>query len=177
LYTVDERDDVSFLEGIPPSSAGAPLPLVVATELGLAVAYLAEHAEPWDGTWPRAVGVDSPEETVAILAFRHPYAHQLGPPNDEAFAGHPLASRGLRPYGAFEVKRSSWVRALERMNRVHSNHRPEAYLELRHFALTFHDSTFECVARGVSVAEVFRGSVAAALPRMAKLLGVAGDSE
>ncbi len=34
------------------------------------------------------------------------------------------------------------------MNSVHPCHRPEGYAKLRHFVLAFHDSTFECVARG-----------------------------
>jgi hypothetical protein len=67
-------------------------------------------------------------------------------PNDEAFSGYPLADRGLMPYGAYRIERSSWVRRLERMNRVHENHRAERFDRLTHFVLTFHDSTFECVA-------------------------------
>jgi hypothetical protein len=43
-------------------------------------------------------------------------AHTFGPSNDEAFSGHPLAARGLTPYGAFKIENSSWVRHLERMN-------------------------------------------------------------
>lgn len=69
-------------------------------------------------------------------------------PNDEAFEGHPLASRGLKPYSVFEVKNSSWIRRLERMNSVHRCHRPEGYKMLRHFVFAFHDTTFECVAQG-----------------------------
>ena len=80
------------------------------------------------------------------MRFAVTRATSLGAPNDEAFAGHPLASRGLHPYGAFEILDSSWVRALERMNRVHSRHTPAMFAAYRHFVLTFHDTTFECVA-------------------------------
>jgi hypothetical protein len=72
----------------------------------------------------------------------------FGPPNDEAFAGHPLSVRGLTPYGVFEVKNSSWVRRLERMNSVHPRHKPERFARLKHFIFTFHDTTFECIAEG-----------------------------
>ena len=65
----------------------------------------------------------------------------------------------LRPYGAFEVKNSSWIRLLERRNRVHSNHSTAKYLEKRrHFILTFHDSMFECVARRYE-SKTLRGNV------------------
>lgn len=46
---------------------------------------------------------------------------------DEAFRGHPLASRGLHPYAAFRVEDSSWVRRLECMNAVHDSHDPERF--------------------------------------------------
>lgn len=68
----------------------------------------------------------------------------FGPPNDEAFAGHPLADRGLNPYSVAEVQRSSWIRGLERMNSVHARHSRERFLEhKRHFVFAFHDSTFK----------------------------------
>jgi|GEM_PF-7085066 len=37
------------------------------------------------------------------------------------------------------------------MNTVHPHHRDEAFAELKHFVLPFHDTTFECVARGYAV--------------------------
>ncbi len=79
----------------------------------------------------------------------------FGPPNDEAFAGHPLASRGLQPYGAFEVLASSWIRQLERMNAVHRHHDPEDFAVYRHIVLAFHDSTFECIAEGYTCEEAW----------------------
>ena len=81
-----------------------------------------------------------------VDTIRSPGPITVFAPNDEAFAGHPLSSRGLRPYGAFEVHDSSWIHQLEHMNSVHPYHRRERYLQLRHFILSFHDSTFECVA-------------------------------
>ena len=90
-------------------------------------------------------------EPVAIVRFHRPAAHMFGPPNDEAFSGHPLADRGLQPYGAYEVRGSSWIRRLERMNSVHPSHSPESYRLLRHVILAFHDTTFECVARSFTV--------------------------
>ena len=109
------------------------------------------------------VGVES-GEPAAIVRFTLPRASSFGPPNDEAFAGHPLAARGLEPYGAFEVKQPSWIRALERMNAVHANHEPEHFARFRHFVFTFHDTTFECVATGYAC-EIATGPLTALVAR------------
>lgn len=176
MYTVDGKDTVRALEGLPQSSIGAPLPVVLSDDHSTFIAYLIAERDPnWDGTTCRVVGPQSDGEPVAIVRFTRRSTLMFGPPNDEAFAGHPLASRGLEPYGAFEVLNSSWIRTLERMNSVHPYHRAEAYDQLRHFVLTFHDSTFECVACGVEVVELFRGSVNDAVLKMAKLLAVTAE--
>src|SRR5919109_3755298 len=113
MYDVDARDRVVELDDVPQSSVGAPLPVVVADEDALQLAYYAEVSDPdWDGTYVREVDLSS-EEPVIFVQFEHAYAWFHGPPNDEAFSGHPLASRGLHPYAAFRIEESSWVRRLE----------------------------------------------------------------
>jgi hypothetical protein len=92
---------------------------------------------------------------VAAVTFARPKAHYLGPPNDEALSGHPLASRGLVAYGIFEVLSSSWVRSLSDINRVHHLHDPNRFSKLRHFVFTFHDATFEIVAEAVQAVKMF----------------------
>src|SRR5690242_16032349 len=79
-----------------------------------------------------------------------------GPPScTEAWVAncnHPSHRGGhWEPYAVFEVKRSSGIRGLERMNSVHPYHRRDRYEQLRHFVFTFHDSTFECVADGYEI--------------------------
>ena len=121
--------------------------MILAGAHHLHLAYLIENRpEEWDGTTVRALDAGSPGEPVALVEFSRAYAHMFGPPNDEAFSGHPLASRGLSPYGVYEVLHSSWIRGLERMNAVHPHHRPEPFASYRHFVFAFHDTTFECVA-------------------------------
>lgn len=150
MYAIDDRDQVKELTALPQSSVGAPCPVIVASEGELVVAYFVEVADSeWDGTSVRVVSGEA-EDAAARVEFRRPLAHFFGPPNDEAFSGHPLAGRGLHPYGAFEIIGSSWVRSLERMNRVHPQHRPEHFASYRHFVLAFHDSTFECIAKEYS---------------------------
>lgn len=170
MYTIDDKDRVTALAGLPQSATGAPNPLVIADGLTVVVAYYIEDTpRDWDGRTGILIGMETEGHPVALVRFEICRAHLFGPPNDEAFDGHPLAARGLEPYGAFEVHDSSWIRTLERMNSVHSCHRPEHYADLRHLVLTFHDETFECVCRGFTV-EVRNGSIASLVPAMIGLL-------
>ena len=139
MYTVDNLDRALPVDGIPLPDTGAPLPRLDADEREARVTYHASSRSGSDGVLP-----------VTVI-FSGCYALLFGPPNDEAFDGHPLADHGLESYGTFEVEQSSWIRTLERMNRVHPRHSPDGFGLLRHFVITFHDSTFECVAAGFSV--------------------------
>jgi hypothetical protein len=171
VYEVDDLDQVIKLHDAPKPDVGAPLPHLVCDDGRVILAYLvSEPAPAWDGSSPTVVSPDSEGCPVAIVQFRLPYAHLFGPPNDEAFSGHPLARRGLRPYAVFEVQQSSWLRRLERMNSVHPRHDKGRFLSgRRHFVFAFHDSTFECIAEGFTF-EVVRGSLRSVLPRMVELL-------
>jgi len=131
MYSID-KDSVVALSEIPRPEAGAPSPVIFASEDVVAVAY---YVTPGDGD-------------VALISFITPYIHLFGAPNDEALDGHPLYDRGLTFYSAFEVHDSSWIRGLERMNRVHMFHDAAHFASYRHFIITFHDTTFECIAKG-----------------------------
>jgi hypothetical protein len=135
MYSVDDQDLVIPFLGVPHHDPGAPLPIVLASDNDLVIGY-------------HTASLTSDE--YATVQFHGAIAHYFGSPNDEALTGHPLAARGLGSYGVFEVVRSSWIRSLERMNRVHHLHRPERFEALRHFIFTFRDTTFECVADEVA---------------------------
>ncbi len=171
MYSVDDLDAVVELPHCPRPDVGAPLPLVLGDDYGLVLAYLISEPDPnWDGSYVTAVFPQSDGLLVAIVRFTRPYAHMFGPPNDEAFHGHPLAQRGLAAYSVSEVHRSSWLRQLERMNSVHHHHDRDRFMaSRRHFVWAFHDSTFECIAEGFEV-EVRRGSIRTAMARMIELL-------
>jgi hypothetical protein len=170
MYQVDSLDTVVELKTAPLSDIGAPLPLVIADDYRLILEYLISEPDPnWDGTYVNVVSPNT-ECTVAIVRFHHPYAHFLGPPNDEAFSGHPLASRGLEPYGVFEIDKSSWIRQLERMNSVHPYHDRNRFMKSkRHFVFAFHDTTFECVAEGFDVS-AHKGSILSSVERIVAML-------
>lgn len=137
MYTVDKFDTVVLLEFLPQSSVGAPCPLVLSDVYNTVIAYYTQEQN---------YNNESSDEQVAIVAFKGCYSMMFGPPNDEAFNGHPLASRGLKPYSFFKIERSSWLRILQKMNSVHPYHNPKLFEDYNHFVLSFHDSTFECIA-------------------------------
>jgi hypothetical protein len=169
MYEVDEKDRVVTLKDIPRSSVGAPLPLIIANEQRVLLAYYVNSTDPsWDGKTVRIVDQERSEEPIAIVRLDC-VAHMFGPPNDEAFSGHPLARRGLHPYGAFRIERSSWIRGLEKMNRVHEHHRPERFEQFQHLVFAFHDSTFECVCRDFDV-RTEHGSILDVTPTVLALL-------
>ena len=56
------------------------------------------------------------------------------------------------------------------MNAVHPYHSPELFSSYRHFVLSFHDTTFECVAKDYSV-DVSKGSVVDLVAKEAERLG------
>jgi hypothetical protein len=78
----------------------------------------------------------------------------FGYPNDEALPGHPLYGAGLGPYGVFEVSDSSWKRQIIEQNKRCFPRTPPHYDSLRHFVVTFQDSTFECLAGELSARSV-----------------------
>ncbi len=159
MYSVDKLDTVVLLTNVPSQDIGAPLPTVIADDFRLVLEYLMPIEDPnWDGTNLDVVTAD-PKGSVALIRFQRPYAHMMGAPNEEAISGHPLADRGVEAFAAFEVKQSSWIRTLERMNSVHPYHDRNRFLESkRHFIFAFHDSTFECIANGFDVS-IVNGSI------------------
>jgi hypothetical protein len=172
MYPVDERDTVVELSDCPRPDIGAPLPVVLADDYNLVLTYLVSEPDPnWDGSYVTVVSPESEARLVAIVRFRRPYVHMFGPPNDEVFHGHPLAHRGLAAYSVSEVRDSSWLRQLERMNAVHERHDRARFMAARrHLVWAFHDSTLECIAEGFDV-ELQRGSIRSAMMRMIQLLG------
>jgi hypothetical protein len=135
MYNISNTEKIVKLHDIPQSNVGAPCPQIMATEESIIVKYLIQNNINDDDEW-------------VTIKFSFPYSHIFGPPNDEAFTGHPLYKYGLRPYSAVEVVDSGWIRALESMNSVHPCHDKSAFISnKRHYILSFHDSTFECVAK------------------------------
>lgn len=153
MYTVDERDRVVELDSVPQPDVGAPEPFVLSDEYCILLVYYTRNRPGGSG------------DHLALIQFNSYESLMFGAPNDEAFSGHPLESRGLHPYGVFQIENSSWIRQLERMNSVHPYHSPESFKRYKHFIFASHDSTFECVAKSFEVSE-HNGDRAALLPVM-----------
>jgi hypothetical protein len=154
VYRVEKRDRVVNARDIPAPDAGVPEPAMVATEERLVLAYYAPDHTNRDIAHPQ----DQDEWDIAVLQFGSVRSSMFGPPNDEALNGHPLWGRGLEPYAAHWVEHSSWVRTLERMNSVHPMHNAKNFKRLRHFVLTFKESTFECVCDAKPSVAIVQGS-------------------
>jgi hypothetical protein len=169
VYQVDGNDEVLDLLGLPEISDGAPQPLVIADEHRLVLAYVMQYLSPTSEHGVRGVGPSPTDQPIAMVTFSPCYAHMSGPPNDEAMSGHPLSSKGLSSNCVVEVKNSSWIRTLERMNSVHPLHRPIRYKTYRHVIFAFHDSTFECVCGGYKF-ETAWGSMESLTSHMMELL-------
>ena len=170
MYSVDNQDRVLPLNDVPHSDVGAPSPIVLSDERVTLLAYIVQSEPfPADGRVLTDADLEMLVEEMALVEFQHCRSYMFGSPNDEAFDGHPLASRGLHPYGAFEIQHSSWIRQLEQMNSVHPGHRGGWLQSLRHFVFAFHSSTFECVARGFTISN-HRGSWEGLLSEMLRRL-------
>ena len=171
MYTSNGNDIVKEIDDLPQSSIGAPCPLVIASEHQVAICYYLENKpENWDGSYVKIADQTTSSEPLAIVEFESCYAHYFGPPNDEAFKGHPLSAKGVSPYQNYEILESSWISYLEEMNAVHPYHKKESFLsDKKHFILAFHDSVFECIAKEYKV-HLGNGSITDMIPVMQKII-------
>ncbi|MDD5303564.1 MAG: hypothetical protein PHS14_10700 [Elusimicrobia bacterium] len=124
MYEIDSRDRAVALELAPPPDPGDPLPLVLAKDGAVILSYVAGR------------------ELTVVATFPACSAHLFGGPDAKSLRRHPLADRGLKAHGAFEVRDSSWARSLEP---------GDGSARRKHFIFTFRDSVFECVANDIGV--------------------------
>jgi len=96
---------------------------------------------------------DRNEERKA-LEFSRCSISKFGYPNDEALGGNRLFEKGLGFYGFFEVVESEWIAELRKGNEVRF---PDfkSFEGQRHFVITFHDCSFECIALSFQVVPEF----------------------
>jgi hypothetical protein len=150
MYSPDRHDRVVEQDELPKPSVGAPLPFVMSNDNSLILGYRTRTLGSVEAE-PRIVDGQSAGELIAFVQFRGHLAFHFGYPNEEAFAGHPLFSRGLRPHSIAQIQNSSWIRDLESQNTIHPGHDPNQFKKLKHYVFAFHDSTFECIATGHDV--------------------------
>lgn len=85
---------------------------------------------------------------TAIVGFPGCLVSRFGYPNDEARWKIPRYA-GLG-YGIYEVLNSTWSDEVRRLN-TYAFPTTEWGRALRHFVLTFHDDTFECLAEDLTL--------------------------
>jgi hypothetical protein len=97
-------------------------------------------------------------KTTAVVEFLNCQLTRFGYPNDEGLPEHPLYSKGLARamYSVCEVLNSSWA-AMERDRQRNSALRirgDASWVKTdRHFLVSLHDGTFECLADDLNVRE------------------------
>lgn len=128
---------------------GAPMPILVSGLRTFVAFYLSIHDPVFEGTDPR-IRDPRADHGIGIVEFIQTTSIKMGSPNDEVLNGHPLWGSGLEFYRAQMVRNSPWIRELMNINRIHTGFQESSWTEARHFVLTFHDETLECVARTAS---------------------------
>jgi hypothetical protein len=108
--------------------------------------YLSVPGRVSGGTNPRARGPQA-DHGIGIVEFKRVTNIKIGSPNDEVLRGHPLWGSGLEFYSAHEVTNSPWITELMEVDRAHERFDESQWGGRRHFMLTFHDETLECVAK------------------------------
>jgi hypothetical protein len=136
---MNEQDVVRELDfGVRPEAAISGAVLLASEE----VTFLLFNAVK-----PRSDGYYEPAG-VAVAHFPRCTITMFGYPNDEALPGHPLYAQ-LGAYGIYEILKSSWISNLERRNQMAF---PQGgRWDARHFLISFHDSTFECIAHNLEL--------------------------
>jgi len=131
---------------------GAPSPIIMCSEYKLNLLFYYDRSAGGNEhiSFPKQRNIKE-DKGVAILTFNSARIHKFGYPNDEVLLSHPYYTLGLQSYEMFEVENSDWIDAIEKMNRAHPLHKPERYTKLKHYIITFKDSTFECIAEKVEL--------------------------
>lgn len=138
-------------EGAPEMCTGAPMPVLVACEKALFVAYLI-HDEVEMGSASTSLS-----EQWAVVSF-DAAQYTFGYPNDEALSTHPLFKHGLHPYIFNLVESSPSVRGLAGRNKLLFPEGSEEYSSMQHWIITCHDETLEVIASAVKVHGVLGAS-------------------
>lgn len=128
---------------------GAPLPLIFADEHQVRVVFLKLN----EGD---SVSDNEPDNVdIYVLTFDRCLKHRFGFPNDEALYGHPYYELGMRWYAFYELRDSDWFAELVKIEEKSFPHFDveKSWPMYKHYIITFHDSMFECIAKGYTIEE------------------------
>jgi hypothetical protein len=111
------------------------------TFLTFSASGLTDRISPYGGPYLEDAG-------TAVVEFTRCLVSRFGYPNDEARRGIPRY-RGVS-YGIYEVRNSTWIKEVVRMN-PHSFPQTRDDYIAKHYLFAFHDGTFECLADGLRI--------------------------
>jgi hypothetical protein len=137
-----QEDQVLLLDSVPHPAADAAEPFIVAADRRVILAYPIAEAD-----FERFGPFDPDDDPFCTVLFPDAVFHRLGPPGDVDLEIHPLAMQGLLGLSAHEVVNSSLTAEIAAVASIGP--------ALRHFVITFQDSTFECVASDYTVVGVY----------------------
>ena len=144
---------------------GAPMPHVFANEYCVFLSFLVADS-PMTPSEPVRL-------TYAVVEFLRPVAHRLGSPSEDEQFSHYLYGRGQETYRAQRVENSPWLREMIDMGKKANSEddSDEKYWQqhIKHYIFWFHDSTFECLARGYEV-HTYHDSINAVVERIIRRL-------
>lgn len=157
---------VSFQNGMPhaqvlenryPWDTSAPLPHVISDSNNTYLAYiLSDRAQALEEEPVTALAQNEGSYHCALLHFQCCIDYRFGGANDEVLGSHPL--EGLDYYALHQVHSSPWLAELRKTNAHHSGYDPKWWEDFMHYFFTFHDETFECIAKGFT-AELYQGYI------------------
>lgn len=128
-----------------PMDVGSPVPKIFASGHHLKLFYF---ANPERGIVDDIVERDPiSDRGIGIINFSSCLLFKFGTPNDEILEGHPYFELGLGFYDLFEIQESDWLNQVKEIGKVHQGFTETMYEKYRHFVITFHDNTFECLAK------------------------------
>jgi hypothetical protein len=142
LETPQQEDQVVLLDSVPHPAEDAGEPFIVASDRRVILSYPIAESD-----FERFGPFDPDDDPFCAVLFPDTVFHRLGPPGDGDLEIHPLASQGLTSYSVHEVMNSSLAAELAAVASTGP--------ALRHFLITFQQSTFECVASDYTVVGVY----------------------
>jgi hypothetical protein len=157
---VAESDRIVALPEVPQASLAAPQPDLCG-DIGLV--HLIYDLERLPSGVPVVHVIDpvSQPTPAALVEFRSVQAVSWRLSYGESLLERALSRGGPRCHAAQEVRNSSWIRELERRHRGHQGSNRAPVERLRHFVITFPDSTLECAAEDLNVTVLPGGRLAA----------------
>ncbi|MDO3644607.1 hypothetical protein [Mucilaginibacter sp. L3T2-6] len=136
------------LANVPQMDTGAPSPTIIANDNNLYVTY--------NKMTSRSCVTEEnvqKKNKILVVKFNNCLQFSFGLPSDETISGHRYYGLGLASYAVYELLNSDLIDELKHIEAVHPYFNNEKYETYKHYIITFHEKTFECVAEGYELQE------------------------